>query len=852
MMQKRTIYSLLLTSLILVFAFSSASAQQVTFGSASVLRCQSGAVNITVNNPSSISALEIVFDISSISGGADFSSFTVTWDAGFASPVLPERDIIIDGKKVRMYAWKGTGGECLGIGTNKVVARINFVTNDVCDGQVGFAGGEWVCQPPSLVTAQTQFVDCATSGLVAAVVNAGTITVTDAKPVLTAIPDSALHWGQTYHHTAIATDNDLLAVPGGCETLTFSKLDGPDDLTVTSNGVINWVTTSADVCVHPVQVLVVDACEPPKADTVSFNICVQNTKPEITCPDDIVDLWGETITGAVTAVDPDHGPGALLFSKVSFNGPGTFTVNPDGTFSWPTEATPTYIGTFTACVTVKDAAPVCSPCSPENADTCCFDINIRGYQVTIEKVHKVKQGRDTTVTISSFISDKIGGFDFLIKYDPTALMVNTVLPGSFITGCKWEYFTYRHGANGNCGANACPSGMLRIVAIAETNNGDHHPICFVPGVADLAVINFLVTNDRTFECQYIPIKFYWYDCGDNALSDKSGDTLLISRDVYDYSWDAEFPAWINIADPETPDGYPTEFGAQNSDCFILNPNKIPFRWVDFRNGGIDIVCADSIDARGDINLNDVPYEVADAVLFSNYFVHGSSVFHTNPDGQIAATDVNADGVTLSVADLVYLIRVVVGDALPYDKAVVPVNAGYVHSGNGVLRVTDDVKMGAAYVVVEGNVEPTLLAGDMEILYNSDGLNTRILVWSPKGNSFSGEFLSVQGNLVSIEMATAEGNPVVAKPIPTDFALNQNYPNPFNPTTTLSFALPSASDYILTIYNVNGQEVAAFSGKGEAGTRTIEWNAGSLASGIYLYKLQADGRTIDTKKMVLLK
>ena len=60
-------------------------------------------------------------------------------------------------------------------------------------------------------------------------------------------------------------------------------------------------------------------------------------------------------------------------------------------------------------------------------------------------------------------------------------------------------------------------------------------------------------------------------------------------------------------------------------------------------GGIDIVCADSIDDRGDINLNGVANEVADAVLLGNYFVYGLSVFTINIEGQIAASDVNADG-----------------------------------------------------------------------------------------------------------------------------------------------------------------------------------------------------------------
>jgi hypothetical protein len=146
----------------------------------------------------------------------------------------------------------------------------------------------------------------------------------------------------------------------------------------------------------------------------------------------------------------------------------------------------------------------------------------------------------------------------------------------------------------------------------------------------------------------------------------------------------------------------------------------------------------------------------------------------------------------------------------------------------------------------------LLAEQMDILYNFDGINTRILVWSVEGNSFSGDFIRVNGEIALLEMATAEGHPVALSVIPTEFSLNQNYPNPFNPKTVISFTLPTASDYNLTIYNINGQQVASFQGVAEsAGTFEIEWEAGKHASGVYLYKLIA-GTHIDIKKMILLK
>jgi hypothetical protein len=279
------------------------------------------------------------------------------------------------------------------------------------------------------------------------------------------------------------------------------------------------------------------------------------------------------------------------------------------------------------------------------------------------------------------------------------------------------------------------------------------------------------------------------------------------------------------------------------------PKLPPIQCVDFYNGGIDIICVEDLDDRGDINLNGVKNEIADAVMFTNYFIYGLGIFNINQAAQIAATDVNADGLTLSVADLVYLIRIITGDAQPYPK-LAPVTANYTDAG-GVLSV--DAEMGAAYVVVQGDVKPELLANQMEIkyAYDAEANVTRVLVYSLDGNGFSGEFLNANGDVISIEMGSYEGAVVKLNNMPADYALHQNYPNPFNPTTTISFNLPMASDYTLTIYNVTGQQVATFSDRAEAGMVEIEWDAAAMASGVYFYRLQA-GQFDDTKKMILLK
>ncbi len=88
-------------------------------------------------------------------------------------------------------------------------------------------------------------------------------------------------------------------------------------------------------------------------------------------------------------------------------------------------------------------------------------------------------------------------------------------------------------------------------------------------------------------------------------------------------------------------------------------------------------------------------------------------------------------------------------------------------------------------------------------------------------------------------------------LPSGFSLRQNYPNPFNPSTTISFDMPRAGNYDLTIYNIVGRRVDNVAGHASAGSVTINWDGSEFASGLYLYKLTTDDLT-DSRKMILLK
>ena len=89
-------------------------------------------------------------------------------------------------------------------------------------------------------------------------------------------------------------------------------------------------------------------------------------------------------------------------------------------------------------------------------------------------------------------------------------------------------------------------------------------------------------------------------------------------------------------------------------------------------------------------------------------------------------------------------------------------------------------------------------------------------------------------------------------VPNKFELYQNYPNPFNPSTKIRYQLPNESKVVIKIYNILGSEVMELvNSKKEAGVYEAEFNAASLSSGTYIYKISADN-FVQTKKMILLK
>ena len=118
------------------------------------------------------------------------------------------------------------------------------------------------------------------------------------------------------------------------------------------------------------------------------------------------------------------------------------------------------------------------------------------------------------------------------------------------------------------------------------------------------------------------------------------------------------------------------------------------------------------------------------------------------------------------------------------------------------------------------------------------------VWDTDGAPLPGESPYFQ-ILNSVEQEPELGQPVM-------YQLAQNYPNPFNPATRIRYSLPERAAVTLKIFNVLGQEVASLVNEvQEQGNYVALFEANSLASGVYFYKLEA-GKFTQTMKMLLMK
>jgi len=410
---------------------------------------------------------------------------------------------------------------------------------------------------------------------------------------------------------------------------------------------------------------------------------------------------------------------------------------------------------------------------------------------------------------------EMGGMEMYIGWDPTALTLNSVTPLNRIDGGQ-EYWWTRWSDP----CEECPDDdAVRITWISDINNGVPHAPAY-PGNDPIFTLNFTVANDLPWG-MYIPITFLIPHYSDNTISDPSG-----------YIW----------LRPALTDG-----------CVqTVNPS----------------------DYKGDPNMNGWFYEIGDAVLVARRLISGPIVWTENGTDddaiQEASGDLNNNGV-VDVADLVRFINIINGTVQPPKldpaDAVAEVSASL--GDNIEVNVNSGLEVGGVlFSLRHSGVEiGTPVANGMDFLaVDKDGV-LNVVVYSLEGNTIAAGNSTVitipvisnnNGSVELVEASSAdaygrllETTASVVAPLPTQYAVAQNYPNPFNAKTLINFDLPAANDVVIDIYSVTGQLVESISGRYEAGSHSITWDATDVASGVYFYKLTA-GSFVQTMKMTLLK
>jgi hypothetical protein len=188
-----------------------------------------------------------------------------------------------------------------------------------------------------------------------------------------------------------------------------------------------------------------------------------------------------------------------------------------------------------------------------------------------------------------------------------------------------------------------------------------------------------------------------------------------------------------------------------------------------------------------------------------------------------------------------------------------VQGGYPGAGN----INSDPAFSDSNYILLSN-SPCIDKGDSSIIYNDpeDPQNTGFAKYPSRG-TLRNDIGAYGGPLTRILSNLLIGIKEISSSTPINFVLYQNYPNPFNPVTKIKFELAVTPHsplergqrgvmVRLAIYDIVGKEIElAVSQQLRPGTYEVEWDGSKYTSGVYFYKLIADGFSV-TKKMVLVK
>jgi hypothetical protein len=325
--------------------------------------------------------------------------------------------------------------------------------------------------------------------------------------------------------------------------------------------------------------------------------------------------------------------------------------------------------------------------------------------VKILDLHDVLQGHYCYVPIVKLHGPELlSGFDLLISYDSNVLTFTSAELGSALnsSGCGWMNLAAQVDWSGDCTPEGSVKSLRLVASIDPLETTQESLSSVLPDTCEIVRIKFLTTNDRTYDCASTPIRFYWQDCRDNSFCTVFGDTALISRRIFDTPDYEQYTYRPRISEITGIDCQSrVQSGGACLGCDSIAQSNRPARIVDFFNGSINLACSGPIDVRGDINLNGIANEIADARMLADAILRGLDALpRLGRDGSIWGSDINVDNRPMTVADLVYLQRIIIGDALPYSRQKPLFDTATVKFSQELFSINSPAEIGAVLVVFD--------------------------------------------------------------------------------------------------------------------------------------------------------